>query len=99
MDKEIIEGNKIISLFMRPENKKKGLTDEAYGLLEYHSSWDWLMPVYIKFKNLDIKDVSFRGQHKQVCASFGNGILSGDINNAFNDAVMAIKWYNQNKQH
>lgn len=60
---KIIEGNKLIALFMgakiSPRNKKHILLTEdeiVYHLeaeremfaLKYHSSWDWIMPVWIK---------------------------------------------------
>jgi hypothetical protein len=64
--KEIIEGNKLIAYFMSAEkcewyddfnNNCKGLRidGELYpeNRLQYHSSWDWLMPVTEKIENID----------------------------------------------
>jgi len=55
------------------------------------------MPVWFKFRDLKMEGPLLRHYHNQISASFGNGILNYDITEAWNDAVMAIKWYNQNK--
>lgn len=70
MDKEIIEGNKLIAEFMGGKimpygNSKpypKGLPNWALneydfdilkvGGFDYHSSWDWLMPVVEKIEKI-----------------------------------------------
>lgn len=106
----IIEGNKAVATFHgfsrkpRKENSAgwKHWEIKPFGWfddedLKYHTSWDWIMPVWIKFKNLHIKGITARHYHKQVCASFGNAILSGEIENAWSDAVMAINWYNNHQ--
>ena len=82
-----------------PVGRGKKSTVEATKLVPYVKSystlWENLMPVWIKFKSLQFTNVTARHYHKQICTSFGNGILSGDIKNAWADAVMAIKWHNQ----
>ena len=46
------EGNKVIAEFM---GKAPGATHDnlakAYGAMQYHKSWDWLMPVLGKIRN------------------------------------------------
>lgn len=56
---EIIEGNKLIALFLKwkkhdkenwwlvPKEYATGLTNN-WSDLRFHSSWEWLMPVFIK---------------------------------------------------
>ena len=54
---EVIKGNKLIAEFMgwekspypnTPHKMYKGDNGVHIDNLEYHSSWDWLMPVCIK---------------------------------------------------
>lgn len=55
-EQEVIEGNKLIAEFMGFETiihdgklcRKRHWTNES---TEYHSSWDWLMPVVEKIEN------------------------------------------------
>ena len=62
---EIIEGNKLIAEFEQlkyyPETANHGIADNTYqhGIhlfhpekLQYHSSWDWLMPVVEKIEDI-----------------------------------------------
>lgn len=58
MEKEIIEGNKLIAEFMKAEqhtpywvNLRAGVRGEYY-----HSSWNWLMPVVEKIGKIGIPD-------------------------------------------
>lgn len=50
---EIIEGNKLIAEFMdaKPSDYGKPWKKWMYSELEYHSSWDWLMPCIGKISN------------------------------------------------
>ena len=75
----------------RWESKHDGVHE-----LRYDSSYDWLMPVWFKFRNLgiEIKGVTYKQNFRQISESFKNGITSSDIKGAYNDAAMAIKWYN-----
>ena len=59
--KEIIEGNKLIDIFMNPKHTISGYWihwNDGHGsqshveTLEYHSSWDWLMPVVEKMSKI-----------------------------------------------
>ena len=49
MEKEIIEGNKLIAEFMGLSMLHNQTRLET---LKYHSSWDWLMPVVEKIEQL-----------------------------------------------
>jgi len=60
MEKEILEGNKLMAEFMGAEWKKDDYGDFGYFFpdyshrptaetaLKYHTSWDWIMPVVEK---------------------------------------------------
>lgn len=63
--------------------------------LYYHTSWDWLMPVWIKFSRLGIKENKFTEwyEHKEKISV---AILIGSIQVAHKYLSNGIKWYNQN---
>lgn len=87
------EGDKLLAAFMKWHHGETYLvTGTKY---EYRTSWDWLMPVYFKFRDLKLDGITARHYHKQVLTAFGNGILNSDRFGAWNDAVMAVKWYNE----
>jgi len=46
-----MEDNKLIADFMGADNLYDGMSDvRAKRIYNYHSSWDWLMPVVIEIK-------------------------------------------------
>ena len=49
MTKEIIEGNKLIAEFLGQEKLTGRISDEHR---QFHTSWDWLMPVCKKLDYL-----------------------------------------------
>lgn len=69
--------------------------------LKYDTSWDWLMPVWNKFRKL-----SFSGEyisadysrHRYFTFIISSKITNCDIEAAFKELVEAIKWYNLNQQ-
>lgn len=54
---EIIEGNKLIAEFMGYYNWE----DRTYG--QYHTSWDWLMPVVEKIESIQDEHHGYFGVH------------------------------------
>ena len=125
--KEIIEGNKLIAEFMGGEVKSIGDFPNVFwklsyrpsysgitiDLLEYHSSWDWLMPVVEKIENCFeryvIVTIKGTGCHITLFTQYAmvhNGIDFPNIDyhheNSKIEAVWLavvefIKWYNQQK--
>lgn len=81
---KIIEGNKLICDFMGNEKITGRIADEQR---QYHSSWDWIMPVVIKIRDLAIPEYTKKKdvQHFLVVA---------DIENLHFAVVQFIKWYN-----
>lgn len=78
MNKEILEGNKLIAEFMTedPEVLRRDL--EQAGTLEsmqYHKSWDWLMPV--------IGKISSNCEEPEELDGLKYAILSDDIETAW----------------
>ena len=100
-DKQI-QGNKIIALFMELETPdgvyfeyllKDGNRSKLthFLLLEYHLSWDWLMPVCSKIDTVCGIDLHEWDQF------INESLESKNINIVFSAVVEFIEWYNQNK--
>lgn len=68
------------------------------GMMKYHSSWDWLMPVVEKInKTLEPLTVSLTVTTAGVfLTKIHNAICEVDIKLAHSEIVSAIKWYNDN---
>lgn len=68
--------------------------------LQYHSSWDWIMPVYLKAKEeIKTKMIRFRYDNTGYLAVFESGklILEGKCFEASQKLTEAIKWHNETK--
>ena len=117
---EILEGNKIIAEFM--DKKFVGSNGEHIDIefqgrpltAHYHTSWDWLLPVYKKLvtqlKKLSSDIKSYKGcswvskqatlKHIDDCdCAIRCEIWGVRIIDAFNGIVETIKWYNENKDN
>jgi hypothetical protein len=102
----IIEGNKLIAdspfsdctkSFETYFNIVKKFHFEILDA-EYHTSWDWLMPVYIKFKNAELT-FNQKHYHKQIMAPVQAALISGIIENLFIELIAGITWYNQQNKN
>lgn len=62
------------------------------GELEYHSSWDWFMSAWKKFRNLQGQRMPEYINHVR---SISVWIEKADINEAFKHLVKGIEWYNE----
>lgn len=78
------------SRFSFNEKGKISYVDE----LKYHTSWDWLMPVWVKFSDLQLEDNSIFMAHRY---SISQIILFMTIEEVFTAIANAIKWYNEIK--
>jgi hypothetical protein len=114
MSKEIIEGNKLIDIFMNPKHTIFDYWinwNDGHGslshveTLEYHTSWDWLMPVVEKINKTKIPDNKFPANviiYRTTChinddnqilvetASRGSLIIC-----VWEAVIQFITWYNQ----
>lgn len=99
-DKEVLEGNKAIRLFMI----KGTVRDEEYEMrsikhldhfnaLDYHKDWDALMPVVEKIYSLQKGKWhdKTRGFATDIWLSFQEKI---DIQTTWNEVIKFITWYN-----
>lgn len=98
MEQEWISWNKIILEFMGDVRITSGARI-AYTTLQYHASWDWLMPVWNKFKKLKFKSMTTSLEHIKIKSSISDSIVQGKIENAFVELVTGIRWYNSYNQH
>ncbi len=113
-DVNVIEGNKIIAAFMEwyfepafsdinstrhdrwitPYSPSWIITEQ----MVFHSSWDWIMPVYFKFRDLVITNEVLFIQHdywiKKVVEAMRYGDVSDNPSKAFVRLVEAITWHN-----
>lgn len=109
---KVIENNKLIAEFMtkEPEVLKRDLNKAGtLESMQYHSSWDWLMPVVDKIEDFleEHSMALFNVQIEQCwCEILDNKtsdtIAQGEGNNkldaTYDAVVQFIKWYNkQNK--
>lgn len=69
--------------------------------LKYHSSWNWLMPVWKKFREINydypngIKRDDLKNEHEHFRELIIGSLEICSIKMAFRYIVYAIKWYNQ----
>jgi hypothetical protein len=64
-------------------------SDNTFDFLNYHKSWDWLMPVVEKIMwDNDITDDS--------CTKIADALCDAKIDRVYDAIVEFIKWYNQN---
>jgi len=105
-EQEITEGNKLIAEFMGGAIKGNIVTfnggwenNNQHWItgLQYHTSWDWLMPVYFKLRKIRLAT-----SQRMMWGKYIGGILQAiseedNPSPVFRKAVLAIKWYNQNK--
>lgn len=108
-EKEIQEGNRLIAEFMGFEKVNDNKYDIVYKQennayvwecqLQYHSSWEWLIPACKKFQNLVMnKQIKPSEEFTQYYESIENAWSLFEIEHLFRTSVEAIQWYNtQNK--
>ena len=90
-----LENNKLIAEFMQSLEDglyKDGLYFYRGGYydtnMEFHTSWDWLMPVLEEIDHL---------QHEPV-QSIEDALSTRCIEGTYRAVVSFIKWYNKNKK-
>ena len=106
MDKTIIDGNKLIAEFMGVShaavdgNLYYYVNGDSYDTLEYHTSWDWLMPVVEKIYKLmnAITEIETNTTWAVLVSRLEESILRFKIADVFLVTVEAIKWYNNQSQ-
>lgn len=107
MEQSIQEGNRLIAEFDMLSMVEGGFYSIAGYLrtadeLQYHSSWDWLMPVYQKIcvivDDWAIEDTDKYGEGLILYNIAYERIGDGEpITEAFSYIVQFINWYNKTK--
>ncbi len=96
--KEILKNNKLIKEFY---GDISGITSYPDEPLEFHSSWDWLLPVIAKctdtFKNYqyDSEEYEYITEeifHPDYCL---NAFMNNDIEDIYERVVLYIKYHNK----
>ena len=95
---ETIKNNRLIAEFWGMElgDDKTMYYDDAENLhpptpineLKFHSSWDWLMPVVVKIKGMNIEDEEMFNEI--------DFYVTSSIENLYSAVVRFIEWYNNN---
>jgi hypothetical protein len=69
---------------------------EKPQFMKYFSSYDWLMPVWIKFNDLGFdENVYLNDTYQWFISRVGKSILNDPIKTAFEEMYKAIEWYNK----
>lgn len=108
MELAVKEGIKIITEFMGINYtiNERGYVilcdseyDPPFEYPKYHTSWDWFMDACKKFRNCPYINIPlFNATKAELIAHIQRAINDFDINLAFKRLVIAIQWYNQQKQ-
>jgi hypothetical protein len=108
--KDIASGNEILGLFDGATSYYDGrygklwshpLIKGTHFNLQYNSSWDWLMPVWYKFRDLKFEGEEVSQEHALFSMAINVAIIHKCKDSplpAFNELVSAINWYNTIKQ-
>ena len=90
------DNNKLIAEFMGinvgeyTSYPEESPTQYAVVDLQYHTSWDWLMPVVEKVFVLSEDEEAWR-------MDIESGLTTLNIDETYRAVVEFIKWYNKNK--
>ena len=89
----------------------KTFDDSRYGILyvspadgktcfslRYHCSWDWLCPVWVKFRDLKFSEETTMKLHLNYVARIAQDIAYGAVGEFHRSLYNAITWLNQQKQ-
>jgi hypothetical protein len=66
--------------------------------LKFHRSYDWLLPAWVKFRDLKLNDEDDQERHDALIDRVGRKILYAPISEAFTELVSALKWYESLKK-
>lgn len=70
-------------------------THNAYPEMKYHSSWDWLMPAWYKFRDIKFHNGRLEKEHSDWKSPIDNAICYQGIESAHLLLFHAIKWLNK----
>ena len=98
---DLESSNRLIAEFMLPHSAF--LTEESgfpAKKLEYHSSYDWLMPVLEKIQSLNyVYEICNGACRIKIPTDRGWWLEETTIKSVFSAVVEFIKWYNSNEKN
>ncbi len=68
----------------------------TYEELQYNTSYDSIMAVWHKFKDLKFNDTDIQLAHAGIKAAVSYRIVNDTVDKIFVEMYTAISWYNQN---
>lgn len=78
--------------FYLHEDWKVTYEDYIYGPLKYDTNWGWIMPVWLKFRDLNLPSRHFL----EYVDSVGHGLSVVSTPREFCERLaLAVKWYNE----
>lgn len=86
--KAIESNNEMIAEFMGVDQVDIDTWLETEPNLLYHKSWDWLMPVVVKIKSMNIEDEEMFNEI--------DFYVTSSIENLYSAVVRFIEWVNEN---
>jgi hypothetical protein len=90
----VIEGNKLIAQFYWPDSVR---SDAKMDEWEYHSSWDWLIPVIQK-----CKEIARKHEEYSICRKYYMNITISiqcvKIEYVYESVIKFINWYNNQEK-
>lgn len=106
------EGNKIIAEFMdyyrRPELddemlgeaywKRNGIDNFYLSKAQYHTSWDWLMPVLKRIVDVFSKELGINKQLEVLSMNLFDRSIFAPIEDVYADAVAVIIYINNTQE-
>jgi hypothetical protein len=85
---KIEEGNRVLAEF-------EGNTNDR---VFYHDSYDWLMPVWVKFRELRFDDSKQRARFAKRRQDIRYAMTEGTVPELFAALVEAVRWWNEVKK-
>lgn len=94
-DKHITADDKVVADFMGIDPKDEGKYSYIYY---FHTSWDWLMPVYHKITGEDLYEENEDGivLFNIIYDRLGDGCV---IEEVYDSITAFIKWYNKEENN
>jgi len=63
--------------------------------LDFHKYWNWMMPVWYKFRDLKFDEETKNKLHTNYVARLAQDLAYGTLAEFHHNIQIAIKWYNQ----
>ncbi len=69
-----------------------------YRRRQFSTSYDWLIPVWHKFRDLRFEDLKHEFSHSNIKNMIRQELTIGTAWDLFNELAEAIEWYNTTKK-